>query len=542
MRDEEEQHPPPSPPTHFEINGEEQQQQHPQPSKNTTADDQQSLDGEERQHPPYHHNLNASSSDGEFEPRGGKNKKPLTTKKFTAKSKTRTTGQKNIRRALEDSYANCTAEDKANLVNDITPTTSYADTLRPTSRMSHEDAYGNETDPRNWSRIPSTGMGDVYESNKARSITLWAPIDVTPATVIEAIQSRISGSVEGLVLGVERDTRVRSTAKINIITTTDEAAQYLQHNGIRIGTKVLYPRPTRPRPLPTRRGYLPNFPVAATKAHLEQAAGDKSVNIQKITPRLHKNTTIKTGGWTIWTDLDSPTPSTLHFDGEEYAVIWRGKRTNTNTTNNNTNETTPGPDPPIATRRPDVATEANTEPTVSNPTDEGEGDGDEGMTKVDSKGAKKRRRKKLEKKNGNANANNNNNNNRKTTTKDTANRDAAIEEEEFQETDAVEQMHLGKSDALFFNFPRGTGSASIKTFLKTREVKWSECRFFKEQYRGGEKRAVVVTLASPREALEAVYLCEERKYKYIDDKIYATGAHGGGTDKKFKVIYEICHS
>ena len=58
----------------------------------------------------------------------------------------------------------------------------------------------------------------------------------------------------------------------------------------------------------------------------------------KITPRLYRETNIKVGGFTIWADLDSPSPETILFNGEEYAVLWRG-RTKT-VTHNKDNETT----------------------------------------------------------------------------------------------------------------------------------------------------------------------------------------------------------
>ena len=51
-------------------------------------------------------------------------------------------------------------------------------------------------------------------------------------------------------VGVERDTRVRSTTKINIATTTETATGYLS----KMGQQRLYPKQTRPRPPPTKRG------------------------------------------------------------------------------------------------------------------------------------------------------------------------------------------------------------------------------------------------------------------------------------------------
>ena len=358
------------------------EEQHPPPPNNTSpTNDQRGPNGGEQQHLPQQQHdqhglseeepnqqLNESSTDGELQEARGRKGKTLKTKRTTAKLKAKTTSHETIKKALNDSYAICSAKDKENLVKDVTPNTtatSYANALQATSSRYDYlkqfsplwNAYEQGIDPKRTQHNTLDRMDqgrDVYENNKARSITLWASIETTSATVIEAVQSRLSEPVANVVLEVERDTRVRSTAKINIITTTDAAANHLLTNGIRIGTRTIYPRTTRPRPPPTRRGYLPNFPVAANEAHLEEAAGEKSITILKITPRLHRNTTIKIGGWTIWTDLDSPTPDTLHFDGEEYAIIWRSKKTTANNrtgpTANNTVNTDKRPDNAIAER------------------------------------------------------------------------------------------------------------------------------------------------------------------------------------------------
>ena len=167
---------------------------------------------------------------------------------------------------------------------------------------------------------------NTYEVNKERSLTLWAPANTSPTDVIEAIQSMFPQPVDKLVLGVERDTRVRTTAKINIVTTTEMASSYLQKMGIKIGQQRMHPKPTRSRPPPSKRGYLSNFPVAATEHDLETAATERGINVLKITPRLYKETAIEVGGWTIWCDMDLTMPDTVCFDGEEYAVFWRGRR------------------------------------------------------------------------------------------------------------------------------------------------------------------------------------------------------------------------
>ena len=65
--------------------------------------------------------------------------------------------------------------------------------------------------------------------------------------------------------------------------------------------------------------------MAANKSDLEEAAIELGISVLKIEPRVFRNSTIKIGGWTLWADIDSPTPDVLSFDGQEYAIIWKGK-------------------------------------------------------------------------------------------------------------------------------------------------------------------------------------------------------------------------
>ena len=118
---------------------------------------------------------------------------------------------------------------------------------------------------------------------------------------------------------------MKPIAKINIVLANDIACDQLSTNGMVINNQRFYPKRSRPRPPPSRRGYLPNFPVAANNQDLEEVATGQGINIIKIQPRTYKDTIIKIGGWTLWADLDSTTPYTIHFDGQEYAIIWRGK-------------------------------------------------------------------------------------------------------------------------------------------------------------------------------------------------------------------------
>ena len=201
--------------------------------------------------------------------------------------------------------------------------------------------------------------------------------------------------------------------------------------GLKIGEQRLYPKPTRPRPPPSKRGYLPNFPVAATEHDLETAATERGINVIKITPRLYKETAIKVGGWTIWGDMDSAMPVTVCFDGEEYAVLWRGRRPPTTTTTTTSKRTTNTVTNDNDTGRMAVSgaasggqtdhTEPTKETTPRDPTN-AKSDDDVDMELVVSKLSKKRQRKRerqaatkstIETKNHN-NTNNNNNAKRNT--------------------------------------------------------------------------------------------------------------------------------
>ena len=241
-------------------------------------------------------------------------------------------------------------------------------------------------------------LANAYENNKARSITLWAPIDTTSATVIEAIQSRLSEPVAKVVLGVERDTRVRSTAKINIITTTDAAANHLLTNGIRIGTKILYPRTTRPRPSPNKERLPTQLLCRGHRGSFGRGSGGERNHHPKdrtTAPQKHQHQDRRL------VNMDRPGfPDTLHFDGEEYAILWRNKKT-TVTNRPTASNTGRSAERPIAAKRPDIntvdivvgeAAEAEREedpapqPATTNMT------GDEEMKVVESVSAKRRRR------------------------------------------------------------------------------------------------------------------------------------------------------
>ena len=171
------------------------------------------------------------------------------------------------------------------------------------------------------------------------------------------------------------------------------------------------------------------------------------------------------------------------------------------------------------------------------------------MELVVSKSSKKRQRKRerqaatkstTETNNHNNTKNNNNakRNTEKQTKKDTLNRAAAREEEVFQPIARAEKLPLDKKEILFFNFPPETGSVTIKRFLETRGVIWNKCRFFCEQFKGQERRAVILETESILDALTGVSHCDVRRYMHLDTPIYATGHYGEPPDQRFNDIFE----
>ena len=70
-------------------------------------------------------------------------------------------------------------------------------------------------------------------------------------------------------------------------TLSPQTTRLPNTSGIKIGQQKLYPKPTRPQLPPSKRGYLPNFPVAATEKDLEEAAREMEINITKIALRRY---------------------------------------------------------------------------------------------------------------------------------------------------------------------------------------------------------------------------------------------------------------
>ena len=223
-----------------------------------------------------------------------------------------TIGKKQIGRSSLKHLSNKTEIENL-IVKNITQEKSYSSAV--TSQY-YED-LNNKFDNLERGVIPMETNVDNYNDNMRRSLTVWAPLDTTVPQMIEALQKIFGDNTDQQVIGIERDSRVRSISIINIILSTEIACEHLSSQGILLKEKRFYPKPTRPRPPPSNRGYLPNFPVAANKSDLEEAAIELGISVLKIEPRVFRNSTIKIGGWTLWADIDSPTPDVLCFDGQK---------------------------------------------------------------------------------------------------------------------------------------------------------------------------------------------------------------------------------
>ena len=85
-----------------------------------------------------------------------------------------------------------------------------------------------------------------FQENLNRSLTVWAPLGTTVAQTIEALQGQFKEATNQLVVGIEKDSRVKSISKINIVLANDIACYHLTKNGMVINGKTLYPKASRP--------------------------------------------------------------------------------------------------------------------------------------------------------------------------------------------------------------------------------------------------------------------------------------------------------
>ena len=475
---------------------------------------------------------------------GSRTKIPVTTTrgKFKMATIKKTKGM-DYKTAYYDTLTKTPSSDKDLLVKDVTPPiASYASMVTSPYIQNLQDRFSNLE--KGMAMDTSTSQ---FQENLDRSLTVWAPLGTTVTQTIVALQGQFKESTNQLVLGIERDSRVKSISKINIVLANDIACHHLTTNGMVINGQRLYPKASRPRPPPSRRAYLPNFPVAANPEDLEEAATNQGINILRIEPRRYKDTAIKIGGMTLWADLDSTTPQVLYFNNEEYAMIWRGKRTTAKsekTTNRTAEsdettsaksgkttqrtaqpaETTTHTARPVETRQPAKPDETR-QPAKSDETTTPPEEKDVEMQLVLSKNQKKKM-----KKNGKLEQPRKSNQQKN---KDTTN-EQSITREEYTDIDKLADVSLGENQILFSNFNHDTSQASIKNFLETQGIKGTPIEFFVENFR--LRRAVLVKVHDLKATVSYTYLCEEKEYEHVN-KIYARCVFGSSCNSKVRALY-----
>ena len=98
-----------------------------------------------------------------------------------------------------------------------------------------------------------------YESKRNRCLIFWVPPDTHLTGFIEAIDRQFSQPLKDLIVGDERDTRVRNQAKINILTKDNIGVDLFCKHGITIWQRRCYPKPLSPKPPPSKRDIFQTF-------------------------------------------------------------------------------------------------------------------------------------------------------------------------------------------------------------------------------------------------------------------------------------------
>jgi len=200
----------------------------------------------------------------------------------------------------------------------------------------------------------------VYHINKTRSLTLWLDQNVDTTTVMTCIAVKFQMDAKDCLVGVQKDTRVKSSHKYTIILKTDEMVEYIKYQGVTVEGKRYWPRSPKPRPPPRKRCFIQNFPIAATPALLASTVESEGVDVIEVIARTAPKTDVKIGGWILWAKPDSEQPEVITFDGAEYAMIWSKRGTKRNDTDTaaieadtNTVETAIETSPPQQQQQPE---------------------------------------------------------------------------------------------------------------------------------------------------------------------------------------------
>jgi len=215
----------------------------------------------------------------------------------------------------------------------------HTNSLPPTAESTpNRRTYANAANqpPIELSTSPTTARhraDEERQNNINNTLRFWLSTQLHPSTIIEDISKSLNRPPEDILVGVHRDTRVKTANKIDVIFKSKEVRDHVSANGVTINNHHVKATIPKPRPPPSIRAYLPNFPISATPLHLQLAALSAGVKVVRISRKSYRSTNIATGGWFLWAEPSTPQPATINFEDEEFSIIWK---TNTNTNNNST--------------------------------------------------------------------------------------------------------------------------------------------------------------------------------------------------------------
>ena len=390
---------------------------------------------------------------------------------------------------------------------------------------------------------------DIQERQPPRKpaklvLNLFIPSTLGNDEVLQALYETFEQDLEDILLGIQKDTRVQSVSKIFIVLKEQSYFDHLLKLGILIHGKRYFPRTPQPRPPPSIRGYIPNFPVWEDINTLGDSLTAQGISVFRINPRTLTNSTVRIGGWQIWTRKDSGvTPPSFTFQDEEFAIIWRERRpTATTSIRHDTlpqeiNSTKPNTEPPAIRQQqdtdpPTTTTARQQENTAAPPKPETTVRHDTvphpNTPIVEPKETKKTTRNRPPKKVD------------VTRQKEEINLNA--DETSIFTTRNIEKIQVRENEVLFYNFPVDTSVKQIKSFCSTRNITSANLQVFRDRSQLGFS----VEYDSPMNAVSQAQLCEYRKHRFVDDDgekydIFARCYYGEGDNRRTFEIFNKVH-
>jgi len=179
-------------------------------------------------------------------------------------------------------------------------------TLPPSPTRSVTPAYMKKAYSEIVGRNHETPENDIsiYKENLARNLTLWLDEDVSTQ-----IAQSLDKSPKQCLVGVQKDTRVKTKNKFTVVLKSDQLMDKVSYSVVTINGKRCYPK----------------LPVAATPSLLVSAAEHAGIQPVEAIAQTAGESSVRFGGWILWTRPTSEEPDLLHFDGAEYAMIWKSK-------------------------------------------------------------------------------------------------------------------------------------------------------------------------------------------------------------------------